>query len=84
LARDLLIHSIFNVEQAMNVPTCLLSKKNDVKLNKIFSKTTPDMYYFFRRYEQAIPGVQIETVHGVPVDLHTWNMDDHFKLFGIK
>jgi hypothetical protein len=84
LARDLLIHGIFDTEQAMNVPTCLLSKKNDVILNKKFSKSTPDMYYVFRRYEQAIPGIKIETVHGQPVDLHNWTMEDHFKLFNIK
>ena len=83
LARDLLIHRIFTVDQAMNIPTCLLSKKNDAKLNKMFSKSTPDMHYFFRRYEQALPGIHIETVHGVSVDLHTWTIDDHFKLFGI-
>ena len=84
LARDLLIHGIFNREQAMNVPTCLLSKKKDELLNKKYSKTTPDPYYFFRRYELGIPGVKIETIHGHPVDLHNWTMDDHFKLFNIQ
>jgi hypothetical protein len=84
LARDLMIHDKITIEQAMNIPTCLLSKKHDVILNKKFSKTTPDLYFFFKRYAEAIPDVKIETHRGDPINLETWSLQDHYNYFNIQ
>lgn len=83
LARDLLLHGRITVEQAMNIPTCMLSKKNHKKLNSTkLSKTTPDIAYFFKRYESL--GVKIETHRGDAIDLSAWTLQDHYNYFGVK
>lgn len=83
LARDLLIHNKITIEQAMNIPTCMLSKRLHKKLNSSkLSKTTPDIAYFWLRYKEL--GVTIETHTGDPVDQATWTLQDHYNYFGIK
>jgi hypothetical protein len=83
LARDLLIHGRITIEQAMNIPTCLLRKTKHKKLNSTkLSKTTPDIAYFWLRYKDL--KVKIETHKGDPVNLDTWTLADHYNYFGIK
>lgn len=82
VARDMLLVGRFTAQEAMNVPTCLLSKKKHAELGGSgLGDTTPDVYYFFRRYQDL--GIKIETCHGDPVDLNTWNLDDHYRYFNV-
>jgi hypothetical protein len=82
LGRDLFIHNRIELVHVMNIPTCMLSKKNHKRLNSTkLSKTTPDIEFFFKRY--AGLGVKIETHRGDPIDLDTWTLQDHYNYFGI-
>jgi hypothetical protein len=83
LARDLMIHNRISIEQAMNIPTCMLSKKNHKKLNSTkLSKTTPDIVNFWMRYNEL--NVKIETHKGESVNFDSWTLADHYNYFGIK
>lgn len=83
VGRDMLLVGRFTVDEAMNVPTCLLSKKKHAELATAgLGDTTPDIYYFFHRYRDL--GIEIETRDGLIVDLDKWNLDDHYRLFDIK
>lgn len=83
VGRDMLLVGRFTVDEAMNVPTCTLSKRKHAELGALgLGDSTPDIYYFFRRYQDL--GIEIETQDGTPIDLESWNLDDHFALFGVK
>lgn len=80
LARDLLLVDRFTVDEALNVPTCWLSATNHRRLNSTrLGSTTPDIYWFWRRYQDL--GITIETHDGVAVDFDTWNLDTHYQYF---
>jgi len=82
LARDLMIHGCITPEQAMNIPTCQLSRKKHQQLNSTkLSKTTPDIVNFWQRYQDL--GVQIETRNGDPVNFAAWTLADHYTYFGL-
>ena len=69
-----------SVEQALNVPTCRLSKDSDNLLRKKgWANNTPDVYNFWLRYSYCFESV-FKTHDGHPVDTNM-NLDDHYKLF---
>ena len=83
VGRDMLLVGRFTADEAMNVPTCILSKKKHAELNASgWGSSTPDIYYFFRRYREL--GIEIETLQGQLIDLESWNLDDHYRLFDVK
>jgi hypothetical protein len=82
LARDLLIHDRISIDEALNVPTCMISRKKHKKLNsKKLASTTPDPYNFWTRYE--ILNIKIETHDSTEVDMATWNLDSHYQYFKV-
>jgi hypothetical protein len=83
VARDLLLFDRLTIDEALNIPTCQLSREKHKKLNSTkLGSTTPDIYWFWQRY-QAL-GIQIETHDGTDVDTVTWNLDSHYKYFGVQ
>lgn len=83
LARDLLLHDRLTVDEAMNIPTCMVRKKNHKKLNSSkLSKTTPDIFNFWNRYK--ILKVKIETHDGTVVNMDNWNLEQHYKYFNVE
>lgn len=82
VGRDMFLVGRFTAQEAMNVPTCLLSKKKHAQLAASgLGDTTPDVFYFFRRYRDL--AIEIETQDGTLVDLEKWNLEDHYRLFGV-
>jgi hypothetical protein len=82
VARDLLLNDRITIQEALNIPTCVVSRKNHSKLNsRSLASTTPDIYWFWQRYQSL--GIQIETHDGLAVNTTTWNLDSHYKHFGI-
>ena len=82
--RDLLIQDRISIKQAMNPPTCLISKENDSLLNKSgFNNKTPSYWHFFDRYTGVFTA-QYETFNGQAItDPHNWTLGEHYKFFGI-
>lgn len=80
VARDLLLYDRLTVDEALHIPTCRLSATKHQTLNstKLVS-TTPDIYWFWRRYEGL--GITVETHDGTAVDMTTWNLDTHYEYF---
>ena len=82
VARDLLLFDRLTVDEALNIPTCRLSKEKHKRLNKTrLVSTTPDIYWFWQRYQSL--GIQIETHDGTNVDMSTWNLDTHYNYFKV-
>lgn len=80
--RDLLIAGFITPEQACNVPTCTLSKENDIKLRQAgWVSDTPSIYQFWGRYASCfeIEGV-FETYDGKDIDTKM-TLEDHFDIF---
>jgi hypothetical protein len=84
--RDKLIDGEISIQQAINMPTCRVSKAVDQALrDHSLHDSTPDGWLFFRRYQLVAPDIEIETYNGQSItDLGTWTLQDHFDLFGIK
>ena len=82
--RDLLIQDRISIRQAMNPPTCLISKENDVLLSKSgYNNKTPSYWHFFDRYTKTFDATY-ETFNGqVIADPHDWTLWEHYKHFGI-
>jgi hypothetical protein len=82
VARDLLLFDRITVDEALNIPTCRLSATKHQKLNSTkLGSTTPDIYWFWQRYQSL--GIQVETHDGTPVDTVTWNLDSHYTYFKV-
>jgi len=80
IARDALLSGRMTVDDALNIPTCDISQVKHRELADTgLQKTTPDPYWFWRRYRNL--GIEIETRDGTPVDLDTWNLDTHYDHF---
>ena len=80
--RDMLIEGKLTVKQALNAPTCLIKKADDVKLRKSgLSASSPSRWFFFRRY-LGLESV-FTTYNGHSVDLDKWTLEDHYRLFNI-
>ena len=84
--RDKLIAGELTIVQALNVPTCRVSRHVDSALRqKGLHDSTPDGWFFFKRYKIALDSIEIETYNGQPVkDLNTWTLQDHFDFFGVQ
>jgi hypothetical protein len=82
VARDLLLVGRLSVDEALNIPTCRLSAVNHRKLNSTqLGSTTPDIYWFWKRYQTL--GIAVETHDGTAVDAVTWNLDTHYQYFSV-
>ena len=80
VARDLLLFDRLTVDEALNIPTCRLSATKHRKLNSTkLGSTTPDIYWFWKRYQEL--GITVTTHDGVAVDTATWNLDSHYSYF---
>ena len=82
--RDLLIQDRISIKQAMNPPTCLISKENDALLSKSgFNNKTPSYWHFFDRYTKTF-NANYETFNGQAItNPHAWTLWEHYKFFGI-
>ena len=81
LVRELLIYGEISIDEALNVPTCLLSKENHRAINRIHVSTTPNIYDFWQRYRDHLQDLHIETHDSQAVDMTTWNLDSHYEFF---
>jgi hypothetical protein len=75
-----MIYNLMTVEEALNLPTCLLRKKNHRLLNKKSASTTPDIWDFWARYRNTLK-LKIETHDGTAVDMNNWNLSKHYEYF---
>jgi hypothetical protein len=80
-----LIAGELSINQALNVPTCRVSRRVDSLLRqKGLHDSTPDGWFFFKRYKIALDDIAIDTYNGQPVvDLDVWTLQNHFDFFGI-
>ena len=79
--RELCIAGILSPEQALNVPTCKLSKDKHVELReKGWGNKTPDPYLFWKRYEYCFDVSGFTTWDGEAVN-PLMTLDDHFARF---
>lgn len=83
--RDLLIQDRISIKQAMNPPTCLISKEHDTQLSKSgYNNKTPSYWNFFDRYSKVFEA-KYETFNGQSIsDPHNWTLGKHYEFFGIK
>lgn len=91
--RDMLIDEVITINQALNAPTCRISRYHNNLLNqRSLHDNNPNARYFFRRYitgmTENINGVdtvpEFETFNGQPItNLNTWSFKDHCTFFGI-
>jgi hypothetical protein len=82
--RDMLIQGVLTTAQALNTPTCFISKENDQLLRKHKRvSSSPDYWQFFRRYDVFNNNVKFQTHNGQAISISTWTLQDHFNLFGI-
>lgn len=80
VARDLLLYDRLTIHEAMNIPTCRLSAEKHKRLNStILGSTTPDIYWFWQRYQGL--GITVETHDGTDIDMAVWNLDSHYEYF---
>jgi hypothetical protein len=83
VVRDKLIDGQLSINQALNVPTCRVARTTDRALrDRGLHDSTPDGWFFFKRYQTAVPEIAIETYNGQIIkDLSTWTLQDHFDFF---
>jgi hypothetical protein len=82
LARDMLIHDCITIDEALNIPTCVLRRKHHKQLHEdSLGATTPDIAYFWRRYDGL--KIQVETHDGTKIDMAVWTLENHYKYFNI-
>jgi hypothetical protein len=79
----MLIDNRLTIKQALNTPTCLVKKEDDVVLRESgHGSSSPDAWYFFRRY--TVLNSSFKTYNGQAItDPDNFTLEDHFKLFGI-
>lgn len=79
-SRDLLLQGIINPVQAINMPTCFVSKQQDLTLNKSGRvSSTSNLWLFFERYD--VFNDTIATHDGTTIDPTKWTLADHFNYF---
>lgn len=85
IIRDKLIDGEITITQALNMPTCRVSKTVDQALrDNSLHDSTPDGWFFFKRYQIVAPTIAVETYNGQTVnDLAAWTLQDHFNFFGV-
>jgi len=80
VARDMLLYDRLTVDEALNIPTCRLSATKHKKLNSTkLGSTTPDIYWFWQRYQSL--DITVETHDNNVVDMASWNLDTHYEYF---
>lgn len=83
VVREAVFAGRITIDQALECPTCQLSREKHRLLNKLGMKgSTPDPFWFWRRYQPL--DVAIETRDGQSIDLNQWNLADHYRLFLLK
>ena len=82
--RDMLLAGVLTVKQALNTPTCLISKRNDDILREEgHVSSSPDYWNFFRRYD-VFDDTKFVTYNGENIrSLETWTLEDHYNFFNI-
>ena len=79
--RDLLLAGILTVEQALNVPTVVLSRSKHMALKDAgWASHTPDMWLPFKRYSNVFDA-EFQTYDGTSIDPDTWTLERHFDYF---
>lgn len=79
--RDLLLAGVITVEQALNMPTVVLSRSKHMQLKDAgWASHTPDMWLPFKRYSQVFDA-QYQTYDGTVIDPDTWTLEKHFEYF---
>ena len=82
VARDMLLFDRLTIDDALNIPTCRLSATKHKKLNSTrLGSTTPDIYWFWKRYQSL--DIIVETHDGTVVDTLAWNLDSHYNYFKV-
>lgn len=81
--RDMLIAGVLTIDQALNMPTCIVSKSSDQLLRYHgFTSYGPDYWNFFSRYN--VLNTEVKTHDGKKtVNLTSWTLQNHFDFFGI-
>ena len=83
--RDMLIQGVLTTAQALNTPTCFISKENDQLLREHKRvSSSPDYWQFFRRYDVFNNNVKFQTHNGRAISISTWTLQDHFEYFNIS
>jgi len=82
--RDMMLAGVLTVPQALNAPTCLISKDNDEVLRRAgHVSTSPSYWHFFDRYN-VLTGNTFSVYNGPTVaNLHGWTLDKHYQHFGV-
>jgi hypothetical protein len=82
--RDMMLAGVLTVPQALNAPTCLISKTNDDVLRQAgHVSTSPSYWHFFDRYN-VLTGNTFSVYNGATIaDTHGWTLDKHYKHFGV-
>lgn len=87
--RELLLAGLITIDQALNSPTCRVSKHFDKLLRDAgLVKHSPNCWIFFSRYIVAAKtaGIAIpefETYNGHQVDPESWELPDHYRYFNV-
>ena len=92
IVRELLLCGELTLDQALNSPICRVSRDFNKQINDAgLVKSTPDAWLFFSRYTAAatlaeitVPAFSISTYNGIPIDVSTWSLPDHYAYFGIE
>ena len=80
VVRDAVLSDRMTIDQALNMPSCKISKAKHKQLAKLgLAKESECPYYFWRRYKGL--GIQIVTRSGDPVNFDSWNLDTHYEYF---
>lgn len=80
VARDAVLSGRMTIDDALNIPTCVLSQSKHRELAaQGLARTTPDTYWFWRRYQNL--GIEVVTRDGVKINMNDWNLDDHYQHF---
>lgn len=78
--RDMFIAGVLTAEQAMHMPTCIVSKEQDIALSKSGRvSSTTNLWLFFERYD--VFNDTIATHDGTVIDPTKWTLADHFNYF---
>lgn len=79
----MLIEGALTINQALNTPTCLIKKEDDVILRESgLGSSSPDNWNFFKRYH--VLNSKFKTYNGQVIDNpDSFTLEDHFKLFSI-
>ena len=81
--RNMLIQERLTINQALNTPTCRITKSSDRTLQTMgLIATSPNNWFFFQRYQ--VLNSKFETYNGQSIEhANRLTLEDHFKLFNI-